>query len=166
MGHRYELSDRQWKRLEPLLPQPRHHGGRGRPSKDHQRIFNGILWRLHTGAPWRDIPDYFGHWQTVYGRFRLWRRNGTLGKILTALLADLEKRGRLGHDLWMVDATVIRASRSAAGARNHPAEIPRLAGHPSAQLKEPSKHALGRSRGGYGTKVHLLVTDRGIILGI
>ena len=51
MGHRYELSDRQWKRLEPLLPQPRHHGRRGRPSKDHRRIFNGILWRLHTGAP-------------------------------------------------------------------------------------------------------------------
>jgi transposase len=77
MRHRYELSDQQWKHLEPLLPQPRHHGGRGRPSKDHRRIVNGILWRLHTGAPWRDIPERYGPWRSVYSRFRRWRRDGT-----------------------------------------------------------------------------------------
>jgi transposase len=61
------------------LPQPKHHGGRGRPLKDHRRIFNGILWRLHTGAPWRDIPERYGPWQSVYTRFRRWRRRRHLG---------------------------------------------------------------------------------------
>jgi transposase len=82
------------------------------------------------------------------------------------LLGDLEQRGRLGHDLWLVDATIVRASRSAAGARKHPHEVPKLAGPPAAQLTEPLAHALGRSRGGFGTKVHLLVTDQGLVLGI
>src|SRR5207245_2304766 len=86
--------------------------------------------------------------------------------ILTYLLEDLERRGRLGHDLWLVDATVVRASRAAAGAQKHPREIPHLAGTSSAQLQEPEEHALGYSRGGFGTKVHLLVTDREIVLGI
>src|SRR5579883_2513497 len=116
MGHRYELSDRQWKRLEPLLPQPRHHGGRGRPSKDHRRIFHGILWRLHTGAPWRDIPERYGPWQSIYTRFRRWRRDGTWARVLTHLLQEREAQGRLGRHLWLVDATIVRGSRSAGGA--------------------------------------------------
>jgi transposase len=117
MGHRYELSQEQWERLAPLLPSPRHEGGRGRPLEDHRRIFNGILWRLHTGAPWRDIPERYGPWQTIYSRFRRWRRDGTWAKVLTYLLEDLERQGFLGRDLWLVDATVIRASRAAAGAK-------------------------------------------------
>lgn len=116
MGHRYELSEQQWKRLAPLLPHPRHHGGRGRPLEDHRRIFNGILWRLHTGAPWRDIPERYGPWQSIYTRFRRWRRDGTWAQALTRLLQDRERHGRLGHQLWFVDATIIRASRAAAGA--------------------------------------------------
>ena len=60
-------------RIESFFPHRLHHGSRGRPLEDHHRIFSGILWRLHTGAPWRDIPEYFGPWQTIYGRFRLWR---------------------------------------------------------------------------------------------
>src|SRR5204862_5132133 len=123
-------------------------------------------WRLHTGAPWRDIPESFGPWQTIYGRFRRWRRDGTWTRILTHLLDEVEQHGRLGHGLWLVDATIVRASRAAAGARNDLQELPRLAGVRSAQLKEPPGHALGYSRGGFGTKVHLLVTDRGIVIGI
>jgi len=117
MGHRYELSDQQWKRLEPLLPPPRHHGGRGRPSKDHRRGVNGLLWRLHTGAPWRDIPERYGPWRSVYSRFRRWRRDGTWAQILTQLLEQREHQGRLGHSLWFVDATIVRASRAAGGAK-------------------------------------------------
>jgi transposase len=90
-----------WERIESFFPHRVHHGGRGRPLEDHHRIFSGILWRLHTGAPWRDIPEYFGPWQTVYSRFRLWRRDGTLATLLTYLLENLEQRGRLGHDLWL-----------------------------------------------------------------
>jgi transposase len=166
MRQRHALPDRHWERLARFFPPAGHRHTRGRPREDHQRIINGILWRLHTGAPWRDIPETYGPWETIYGRFRRWRRDGTWAKILTSLLRDLDRRGRLGRDLWLVDATVVRASRAAAGAREHPAEVPCLAGPKRAQLQEPAKHALGRSRGGFGTKVHLLVTDRGIILGI
>ena len=92
MGHRYELAEQQWNRLAPLLPHPRHHGGRGRPLKDHRRVFNGILWRLHTGAPWRDIPERYGSWKSIYTRFRRWRRDGTWAKVLTQLLGNLTER--------------------------------------------------------------------------
>jgi transposase len=134
--------------------------------EDHRRLFNGILWRLHTGAPWRDIPERYGPWQSIYTRFRRWRRDGVWATVLTRLLEDLERQDRLGHDLWLVDATIVRASRAASGAKHHPDEVPRLGGPKAAQLTEPSEHALGYSRGGYGTKVHLLVSDRGIVLGI
>jgi len=163
MRHRHELPDAHWERIARFFPLSGYRRKRGRPLEDHHRILNGILWRLHTGAPWRDIPKAYDSWETIYGRFRRWRRDGTWAKILTSLLDDLNQRGR---DLWLVDATVVRASRATAGAEEHPGEVPRLAGPKRAQLQEPAKHALGRSRGGFGTKVHLLVTDRGIVLGI
>jgi transposase len=163
---RHQLADEHWERIASFFPHRVHHGGRGRPLENHRTILNAILWRLHTGAPWRDIPESFGRWQTIYGRFRRWRRDGTWARILTYLLQDLEQRGRLGRELWLVDATVVRASRAAGGAQQHPQEAPYIGGPPSAQLKEPEAHALGYSRGGFGTKVHLLVTDEGIILGI
>jgi transposase len=116
MLRRHELSQQQWERIASLFPHPTHQDGRGRPWEDHQRLLNGILWRLHTGAPWRDIPERYGPWETIYSRFRRWREDGTWARILTHLLEDLERQGRLGHELWLVDATVIRASRAAGGA--------------------------------------------------
>src|SRR5260370_4092610 len=166
MRHRHELSWPQWQRIAPFFPHRVHHGGRGRPLQDHRRLCNGILWRLHTGAGWGDSPGRYGAWGSIYGRFRRWRRDGTLAKVLTFPLEDLEQRGRLGHDLWLVDATIVRASRAAGGAEKNPHEVPSLGGQLAAQLKEPPGHALGYSRGGFGTKVHLLVTDHGIVLGI
>jgi transposase len=166
MPSRHELPPEHWARIEPFFPHPTHFNGRGRPLKDHQRIVNGILWRLHTGVPWRDIPERYGPWQTIYRRFRRWRRDGTWARILTYLMEDLEGQGRLGHDLWLVDATIVRASRAAGGARKNPREVPTIGGPWSTQLIEPHHHALGRSRGGFGTKVNLLVTDCGIVLGI
>lgn len=166
LRHRHELPWELWQRIASFFPHRIHGGGRGRPFESHHRLLNGILWRVHTGAPWRDIPERFGPWETIYGRFRRWRRDGTWATVLTSLLEDLEQQSRLGHDLWLVDATVVRASRAAAGAEKYPRETPRLAGPPSAQLQEPAGHALGYSRGGFGTKVHLLVSDRGIVLGV
>src|SRR4051794_1227080 len=64
--HRYELSDQQWARIEPLLPDRFHHGEAGHPFNDHRPIVNAILWILHTGAPWRDLPERYGPWETVY----------------------------------------------------------------------------------------------------
>lgn len=116
MRRRYELNDRQWKRIEHLFPDCFHHGQAGHPWNPHRQLLNGILWRLHSGAPWRDVPLRYGPWQTVYDRFRRWRRDGTWMRILTYLLDHLDKHGRLGRDLWCVDASVIRASRAAGGA--------------------------------------------------
>jgi transposase len=79
-------------------------------------LVNGILWHLHTGAPWPDPPDRYGPWQTVYDRFNRWRKDGTWANVLDALLLRLDKAGLIDRELWCVDASVIRASRAAAGA--------------------------------------------------
>jgi transposase len=129
-------------------------------------LLNGILWVLHTGAPWRDVPERYGPWQTVYDRFNRWRQDGTWAKLLTHLLDRLERHGRLGHRLWCVDASVIRASRAAGGAEKKPDPVPVLRGPKPAQVVEPEDHALGYSRGGFGTKIHLLIEAHGIVVGI
>jgi transposase len=125
--HRYELSDPQWARIEPLLPRRRHRGQAGHPFNDHRPLVNGILWILHTGAPWRDLPERYGPWETAYSRFNRWRRDGTWVRIATALLDELDDQGRIDHDLWCIDGSVIRASRAAAGAKKK-GERPAAAG--------------------------------------
>jgi transposase len=109
---RYELSDRQWARIEPLFPQ---RAKFGRPPGDRRTIVNGILWVLHPGAPWRDLPERYGPFQTVFDRFNGWRRDGTWVRIVTSLLDELDDQGQIDHDLWCIDGSVIRASRAAAG---------------------------------------------------
>lgn len=113
---RYELSDRQWARLAPLLSGRPHPGKAGRPPCDLRAIVNGILWILHTGAPWRDLPERYGPCKTVFARFNRWRRDGTWTRVATALLDELDDKGLIDHDLWCIDGSVIRASRAAAGA--------------------------------------------------
>ena len=72
---RADLSDAQWAVLEPLLPAGRKPG---RPCKWTKRqLIDGIRWRVRVGAPWRDVPEDYGPWQTVYGLFRRWQRDGT-----------------------------------------------------------------------------------------
>jgi len=71
---------------------------------------------LHTGAQWRELPERYGQWETVYGRFNRWRRDGTIGRLLERLQLELDAEGRIAVDLWCIDATQIRASRAAAGA--------------------------------------------------
>src|SRR3954451_19964301 len=104
---RYELSNRQWQRLRPLLPHRTHHGGAGRPWLPHRRICNGIRWVLHTGSPWRDLPARYGCWQTVYARFNRWRQDGTWNKILSQFLRRLDLQGGIDRELWCIDATII-----------------------------------------------------------
>ena len=115
--HRYDLTDAQWALVEPFFPDRHHHGQAGHPWNDHRPLVNGILWHLHTGAPWPDVPERYGPWQTVYDRFNRWRRDGTWARVLDALLLRLDDEGLIDRDLWCVDASVIRASRAAAGAK-------------------------------------------------
>jgi len=85
---RGDLSDAQWERLSPLLPPVDDPGRRGDRYKDHRVVINGILWVLRTGAPWRDLPERYGPWQTCYDRFRNWQKSGR-GRI-TSLFARQE----------------------------------------------------------------------------
>ena len=79
-------------------------------------MINGVLWRLRTGAPWRDLPERYGPWQTVYHRFSQMRRTGLVLRMLERLQARLNAEGLIDADLWCIDGTVIRAARAAAGA--------------------------------------------------
>ena len=115
--HRYELTDAQWECIAHFFPDRYHYDQAGRPWRIHRLMVNGILWHLHTGAPWRDTPERYGPWQTVYDHFNRWRRDGTWANILDPLLLRLDQDGFIDRDLWLVDATVIRASRAAAGAK-------------------------------------------------
>jgi transposase len=110
---RHELTDQQWQFLAPLLPNNGYKGGQW---KDHRTVLNGILWRLRTGALWRDLPARYGPWQTVYHRFNRYRQDGTLDQLLQALQRRLDVAGLIAWDLWCVDGSAIRASRAAAGA--------------------------------------------------
>ena len=114
-GKRHELTDAAWAVIEPLLPPSPER--RGRPWRDHRMVVNGILWVLATGVPWRDAPERYGPWQTLYERFARWTDDGTWARMLEALLAAMHQRGRIDWSLWCVDGTSIRALKAAAGAR-------------------------------------------------
>lgn len=163
---RHELSDAQYSRLEPMLPDPQHHGEGGRPWLPHRDMVNGILWILKTGAPWRDLPERYGRWNSVYARFKRWRRDGTWSRVLSKVLDRRDEQGEIDHELWCIDGTIVRAARCAGGARRRQRRRPRLGGSPATGLEEPDDHALGYSRGGFSTKVHLLCDGRGTVLGI
>lgn len=118
MSCRTDLTPKQWQVLEPLLPpSPR----RGHAWSDHRLVLNGIIWRLRTGAPWRDIPSRYGPWQTCYDRFVRWRRDGTWLRLLQTLQAQADARGGIDWDGAALDSTHVKAHRSATGARHQPA---------------------------------------------
>lgn len=112
---RGELSDEQWEKLKGLLPARK--PARGRPSHDHRRIVNGILWIDRTGAPWRDLPERYGPWQTVASRFYRWRKAGVWQKVLQSLQEQADTQGTLDWQVHYVDGTVIRAHQHAAGVK-------------------------------------------------
>lgn len=119
---RYELTEEQYELIGDLLPC---NGKRGGQWNDHRTTLNGIFWILHTGAQWREMPEGYGKWQSIYDRFVRWRRDGTLDAILQRLQIRLDQEGRIDWDLWCIDGTNVRASRSAAGARRKRTKTPR-----------------------------------------
>jgi len=113
MAGRYELSDQRWQVIEDIVSPPQ---AMGRPRRDDRQMLNGILWILCAGAQWRDLPERYGPWKTVYQRFRQWRDDGTFDHILSRLHLRLREDGYMDLNTWMVDSTSIRATRSASGA--------------------------------------------------
>ncbi|TXS54778.1 IS5 family transposase [Streptomyces sp. sk2.1] len=135
------LTDAQWARIEPLLPDrtPKR-GGRWR---GHRQVIDAIAWKFQTGSQWIHLPREYGSWKGVYTRLRNWAIDGTWERAFTALLAQADAEGDLD---WVVsvDSTIVRAHQNAAGARKR-----------GAPADEPDHHAIGRSRGGLTTKIHL-----------
>ncbi|WP_067723605.1 IS5 family transposase [Nocardia yamanashiensis] len=146
---RSDLTDAQWARLEPLLPRGKK---AGRPPKwSRRQLIDGIRWRTRTGTPWRDVPVEYGPWQTIYGMFRRWQRAGNWVFILKLLQALADAVGAI---CWQVsvDSTIARGHQHAAGARR---DGDRQVEPPGGVYPEPDDHSFGRSRGGWGTKLHV-----------
>jgi transposase len=112
-----EFSDAQWERIAPLMPQIT---GRSRPFRDHRQVVEGIAYRYRTGCAWRDLPERFGPWQTVWKRHKRFSADGTWDRIFTALLAEADTAGDID---WAVsiDSTINRAHQ-------HATTLPRTTG--------------------------------------
>ena len=104
---RFELTDEQFSRIAPLLP------GKdkdpGRTAADNRRFVDAVLWVLRTGAPWRDLPDRFGPWNSAFQRFNRWAKKGIWAAVFEAVQEP-------DWEWLMIDASVIRAHQHAAGA--------------------------------------------------
>lgn len=113
MRRRHELTDEQWAKIEPLVPGKE--GDRGRTGQDNRLFLNAVLYVAHTGIPWRDLPERFGTWNSVWRRFDRWCAAGVWAGLADILVdADLEE--------LHLDSTSIRAQHSAAGSRRGPDE--------------------------------------------
>ncbi|MET8312429.1 IS5 family transposase [Micromonospora sp. NPDC005173] len=146
---RGDLTNDEWARLARHLPKPGRRGGRW---GDHRRMINGILFRIRTGVPWRDLPERFGNWKTVYERHRRWSAEGTWDRILQAVLADADAEGQIDWSIVSVDSTSCRAHQHAAGA---PRSAPLIPKRRSIPRQHRPDEGLGRSRAGLTCKIHL-----------
>lgn len=128
------LSSAQWRRIEPYIKGRDHDPGV--TGRNNRRFVEGVLWILRTGSPWRDLPGYFGRWNTTYQRFRRWCLRSVWGRILQQL-----SKGEDAGEALLLDSTVIRAHQ-----------------HSTNGCGQRSLRAIGRSRGGLSTKLHVIVT--------
>ncbi|MFB8402376.1 IS5 family transposase [Streptomyces sp. NPDC055912] len=129
-----EIPDAAWAVMGPLLPPAGRARGRWR---DHHQVLEGIVFKFRTGLPWRDLPERFGPWQTVHGRFARWTADGAFDRLLTAVQTRAEVD-------WLVtiDSTIVRA-------------------HQHADAKGLEERGLGRSRGGLTSRTHLACDGQG-----
>lgn len=107
MIRRHEISDTDWERIKSLLPPENH--GKGRPSKSNRIMLNGMLWRAKTGCPWRDLPERYGPWETVYCRFNFWCKSEAFQKVFYALSSDADMQDA------SIDSTSSKVHQHAAG---------------------------------------------------
>ncbi|MDX2937803.1 IS5 family transposase [Streptomyces ipomoeae] len=147
---RHDLTNAQWAKLGSLLPAGKKPGRP--PVHTKRQLIDGIRWRTRAGTPWRDVPERYGPWQTVYGLFRRWQRDGTWHRIFEQLQARADAQGLITWDV-SVDSTIARAHQHAAGARKRDLQVE----PPGGVFTEPDDQGLGRSRGGLTIKLHLAV---------
>jgi len=146
MPGRGELTAGAWAVIELLLPV---NGKRGKQWGDHRKVIDGILWRLRTGAPWRDIPGFrvfarplrerashvrYGLWQTCYDRYIRWRRDGTWEGLLAHVQTRSDAAGEVDWEV-SVDGTVARAHQHAAGARRKSAKADEKGGSRTQRMR-------------------------------
>ena len=136
--NRHGLRDDQFARIEQLLPgRP---GYVGRNSDRGNRLFvEAVIWKFRTGVPWRDMPTRFGAWKNIHTRFSRWATKAVWESLFKALADDPD------NEYAMIDATIVRAHQHSAGARK----------------KKGVNQAIGRSRGGLTTKIHMIVDALG-----
>ncbi|MGB8364280.1 MAG: IS5 family transposase [Rhizomicrobium sp.] len=133
---RLVLSDFAWERMSPLIiGRPDQRGSTGR---DNRMFVEGVLWIVRTGSPWRDLPEVFGDWNSVFRRFSRWSRKGVWQRIFAAMSDDPD------FEYLIVDSTIVRAHQHSAGAK-----------------RGSEDRAIGRSRGGLSTKIHMAVRGLG-----
>src|ERR687889_2336829 len=130
------LRDDQWERIAPLVPGKV--GDPGRSGTDNRLFVEAVLWIVRVGAPWRDLPEYFGNWNSVFQRFRRWVRSGVFDQLFEALSADAD------FEYVIVDGTIVRVHQHGSGARGG-----------------TKTQAIGHSRGGLTTKIVALVDALG-----
>lgn len=100
MVRRYELSNCAWRSIMDLMSTTQK---KGRPRNDDRLMLNGVLWIVCSGAAWRDLPERFGAWSTVYQRYRDWRDDGTLERVLDRLRSRLNEEGMIDMETWALD---------------------------------------------------------------
>ncbi|MFF0946451.1 IS5 family transposase [Rhizobium leguminosarum] len=133
---RLVLRDEQWERIAPhIIGDERTRGSSGR---DNRMFVEAVLWIVRTGSPWRDLPEVFGEWNSVFRRFSRWSQKGIWWRMFAAMSDDPD------FEYLIVDSTIIRAHQHAAGGK-----------------KGAEDQALGRSRGGLSTKIHMVVRGLG-----
>ncbi|MFJ4806942.1 IS5 family transposase [Streptomyces murinus] len=167
---RGDLTNGEWARLESFLPPG---GARGGRWSGHRRVINGVLYRVRTGVEWRDLPERFGPWRTIYKRHRRWSADGTWKMLLSRIQAAEDAVGGTGWDV-SVDSTVVRAHQHAAGAgESPPPAVPQRGDVRGTNQVDPAPRkgrppggggqvgeCLGRSRSGFTIRVHLVADGR------
>lgn len=129
------LSDNAWEKLKQILKE----SGRVYNKYEHRNTLEGILYRMRTGIPWRDLPIEFGDWSKVFRRFNLWSKKGVLDKLFQSLVTEIDA------DWLFIDGSIVKAHQDSSSAASDDENI-------------------GKSRGGNSTKIHLAVDSGGLPL--
>ena len=154
-GRRYEVTDDEWERIKPYLPKTRE-GSRGRPAADSRKMLNGICWILRSGAAWRDLPERYGPWQTVYKRFVKWQKQKSSKRSLriwhwmricriSASTAPVSK---------LIKQVQVQKNKIDDGSQN-------LQNPDESREKYEQNQCIGITRGGRNTKIHAVVDGIG-----